>query len=94
MLPKGERLRGTNARLLFRDGRFIVTGKASKHQRHVRKRPEDAQATIVREGDSKIYIGAFVLRLETNGMAVAANRSRRRGAAARRSRSAPRPRCR
>ncbi len=69
MLPKGN-VSKHHARLLFRDGRFIVTDLKSTNGTYVNGR-KIAQATIVREGD-KIYIGDFVLRLETNGAAGAA----------------------
>jgi pilus assembly protein CpaF len=69
MLPKGN-VSKHHARLLFRDGRFIVTDLKSTNGTYVNGR-KISQATIVREGD-KIYIGDFVLRLET-GQAVAAN---------------------
>ncbi|MDB4944999.1 MAG: Type secretion system hydrolase TadA/VirB11/CpaF, TadA subfamily, partial [Labilithrix sp.] len=62
MLPKGN-VSKHHARLLFRDGRFIVTDLKSTNGTYVNGR-KIAQATIVREGD-KIYIGDFVLRLET-----------------------------
>jgi pilus assembly protein CpaF len=52
-----------HARLLFRDGRFIVTDLKSTNGTYVNGR-KIAQATIVRDGD-KIYIGDFVLKLET-----------------------------
>ncbi len=68
MLPKGN-VSKHHARLLFRDGRFIVTDLKSTNGTYVNGR-KIAQATIVREGD-KIYIGDFVLRLETNGAAAA-----------------------
>src|SRR5262249_19416889 len=68
MLPKGN-VSKHHARLLFRDGRFIVTDLKSTNGTYVNGR-KIAQATIVREGD-KIYIGDFVLRLETNGAATA-----------------------
>src|SRR5262249_7920316 len=51
-----------HARLLYRDGRFIVTDLKSTNGTYVNGR-KIAQATIVREGD-KIYIGDFVLRIE------------------------------
>ncbi|MDP9150252.1 MAG: FHA domain-containing protein, partial [Myxococcota bacterium] len=53
-----------HARLLFRDSRFIVTDLKSTNGTYVNGR-KISQATIVREGD-KIYIGDFVLRLETS----------------------------
>src|SRR5262249_20284199 len=69
MLPKGN-VSKHHARLLFRDGRFIVTDLKSTNGTYVNGR-KIAQATIVREGD-KIYIGDFVLRLESNGQPIAA----------------------
>jgi pilus assembly protein CpaF len=62
MLPKGN-VSKHHARLLFRDGRFIVTDLKSTNGTYVNGR-KIAQATIVREGD-KIYIGDFVLRLDS-----------------------------
>jgi pilus assembly protein CpaF len=64
MLPKGN-VSKHHARLLFRDGRFIVTDLKSTNGTYVNGR-KIAQATIVREGD-KIYIGDFVIRLESSG---------------------------
>jgi pSer/pThr/pTyr-binding forkhead associated (FHA) protein len=61
MLPKGN-VSKRHARLLFRDGRFIVTDLNSTNGTYVNRR-RIAQATIVREGD-RIYIGDFVLRVE------------------------------
>ncbi|MGH7435825.1 MAG: FHA domain-containing protein, partial [Polyangiaceae bacterium] len=61
MLPKGN-VSKHHARLLFRDGRFIVTDLKSTNGTYVNGR-KISQATIVREGD-KIYIGDFVLRIE------------------------------
>jgi pilus assembly protein CpaF len=69
MLPKGN-VSKHHARLLFRDGRFIVTDLKSTNGTYVNGR-KITQATIVREGD-KIYIGDFVLRLETAAQAAAA----------------------
>ena len=63
MLPKGN-VSKRHARLLFRDGRFIVTDLNSTNGTYVNRR-RIAQATIVREGD-RIYIGDFVLRIELN----------------------------
>ena len=63
MLPKGN-VSKHHARLLYRDGRFIVTDLKSTNGTYVNGR-KIAQATIVREGD-KIYIGDFVLRLITS----------------------------
>lgn len=68
MLPKGN-VSKRHARLLFRDGRFIVTDLKSTNGTYVNGR-KIAQATIVREGD-KIYIGDFVLRIESPASASA-----------------------
>ena len=68
MLPKGN-VSKHHARLLYRDGRFIVTDLKSTNGTYVNGR-KISQATIVREGD-KIYIGDFVLRLETGQPAAA-----------------------
>src|SRR4029078_7947229 len=62
MLPKGN-VSKRHARLLFRDGRFIVTDLKSTNGTYVNGR-KIAQATILTPGD-KIYIGDFVLRIET-----------------------------
>src|SRR5579864_6035597 len=62
VLPKGN-VSKHHARLLYRDGRFIVTDLKSTNGTYVNGR-KISQATIVREGD-KIYVGDFVLRLET-----------------------------
>ena len=70
MLPKGN-VSKHHARLLFRDGRFIVTDLKSTNGTYVNGR-KIAQATIVREGD-KIYIGDFVLRLDSGAAPVAAD---------------------
>ncbi len=61
MLPKGN-VSKHHARLLYRDGRFIVTDLKSTNGTYVNGR-KITQATIVREGD-KIYVGDFILRLE------------------------------
>jgi pilus assembly protein CpaF len=61
MLPKGN-VSKRHARLVFRDGRFIVTDLNSTNGTYVNRR-RIAQATIVKEGD-RIYIGDFVLRIE------------------------------
>src|ERR1700733_11273837 len=67
MLPKGN-VSKHHARLLYRDGRFIVTDLKSTNGTHVNGR-KIAQATIVREGD-KIYIGDFVLRLDSGAQST------------------------
>src|SRR5258706_9928483 len=63
MLPKGN-VSKRHARLLFRDGRVIVTDLKSTNGTYVNGR-KIAQATILREGD-KIYVGDFVLRVEVS----------------------------
>jgi pilus assembly protein CpaF len=68
MLPKGN-VSKHHARLLFRDGRFIVTDLKSTNGTYVNGR-KIAQATIVREGD-KIYIGDFILRVDVGGAGAA-----------------------
>lgn len=68
MLPKGN-VSKRHARLLYRDGRFIVTDLKSTNGTYVNGR-KIAQATIVREAD-KIYIGDFVLRIEAAQSVVA-----------------------
>jgi pilus assembly protein CpaF len=62
VLPKGN-VSKHHARLLFRDGRFIVTDLKSTNGTYVNGR-KIAQATIVREGD-KVYIGDFVIRVDS-----------------------------
>ena len=69
MLPKGN-VSKHHARLLFRDGRFIVTDLKSTNGTYVNGR-KIAQATIVREGD-KIYVGDFILRVDLGGAGAAA----------------------
>jgi hypothetical protein len=61
MLPKGN-VSKRHARLVYRDGRFIVTDMNSTNGTYVNRRRIN-QATIVRQGD-RIYIGDFVLRIE------------------------------
>src|SRR5262245_22121 len=62
MLPKGN-VSKRHARLVFRDGRYIVTDLNSTNGTYVNRRRIN-QATIVRQGD-RIYIGDFVLRIES-----------------------------
>jgi pilus assembly protein CpaF len=76
MLPKGN-VSKHHARLLFRDGRFIVTDLKSTNGTYVNGR-KISQATIVREGD-KIYVGDFVLRLESAASASADDSTASRG---------------
>ena len=67
VLSKGN-VSKRHARLLYRDGRFIVTDLNSTNGTYVNRR-RIAQATIVRDGD-RIYVGDFVLRIEqTPGVA-------------------------
>jgi pilus assembly protein CpaF len=61
MLPKGN-VSKRHARLVYRDGRFIVTDMNSTNGTYVNRRRIN-QATIVRQGD-RIYIGDFVIRIE------------------------------
>ena len=61
VLPKGN-VSKRHARLLYRDGRVIVTDLKSTNGTYVNGR-KIAQATIIREGD-KVYVGDFVLRIE------------------------------
>lgn len=68
MLPKGN-VSKRHARLLYRDGRFIVTDLNSTNGTYVNRR-KITQATIVRAGD-RIYIGDFVLRIEMSGADLA-----------------------
>jgi pilus assembly protein CpaF len=69
VLPKGN-VSKRHARLLYRDGRFIVTDLNSTNGTYVNRR-RIAQATIVRDGD-KIYVGDFVLRIEQPGESASA----------------------
>lgn len=62
MLPKGN-VSKRHARLVYRDARFIVTDLNSTNGTYVNRR-RISQATIVRQGD-RIYIGDFVIRIET-----------------------------
>ena len=61
VLPSGN-VSKHHARILFRDGRLIVTDLKSTSGTYVNGR-KIVQATIVREGD-KIYIGDFVLKCD------------------------------
>jgi pilus assembly protein CpaF len=88
MLPKGN-VSKHHARLLSRDGRFIVTDLKSTNGTYVNGR-KTSQATIVREGD-KIYIGDFVLRVETAAGAGASDGASRAGAPAPAESASPTP---
>ena len=61
LLPKGN-VSKQHAKLLFREGKFIVTDLNSTNGTYVNRR-RIQQATVVAEGD-RIYIGDFVLRIE------------------------------
>jgi len=61
LLPKGN-VSKRHARIVYRDGRFIVTDLKSTNGSYVNGH-RIAQATIVREGD-KIYIGDFILKVD------------------------------
>lgn len=73
VLPKGN-VSKRHARILFREGRFIVTDLNSTNGTYVNRR-RIAQATIVREGD-KIYIGDYVLQVEPGELPSEATQSR------------------
>jgi pilus assembly protein CpaF len=60
LLPKGN-VSKRHARLIMRDGRYIVTDLKSTNGTYVNHR-RITHATLVREGD-RIYIGDFVLRI-------------------------------
>jgi pilus assembly protein CpaF len=64
LLPKGN-VSKRHARLIQRDGRFIVTDLKSTNGTYVNHR-RITHATLVREGD-RIYIGDFVLWIEDQG---------------------------
>lgn len=60
VLPKGN-VSKRHARILFREGRFIVTDLNSTNGTYVNRR-RIAQATIIREED-RVYVGDFVVRV-------------------------------
>jgi pilus assembly protein CpaF len=72
MLPKGN-VSKRHARLVYRDGRFIVTDMNSTNGTYVNRRRIN-QATIVRQGD-RIYIGDFVIRIEDSVAMVPSRQS-------------------
>lgn len=75
MLPRGN-VSKHHARLLHREGRFIITDLKSTNGTYVNGR-RIGQATIVREGDT-IQIGDFVLRIQpSRGQVPAAPQPRR-----------------
>lgn len=66
VLPKGN-VSKRHARILYREGRFIVTDLSSTNGTYVNRR-RITQATIIREGD-KVHVGDFVIRVEARGEA-------------------------
>jgi pilus assembly protein CpaF len=68
LLPKGN-VSKQHARLIVRDGRYIVSDLKSTNGTYVNHR-RITHATLVREGD-RIYIGDFILRIETPGASEA-----------------------
>lgn len=60
VLPKGN-VSKRHARILFREGRFIVTDLNSTNGTYVNRR-RIVQATIIREED-RVYVGDFVVRV-------------------------------
>ena len=64
VLPKGN-VSKRHARILYREGRFIVTDLNSTNGTYVNRR-RITQATIIRDGD-KVYVGDFVIRIESRG---------------------------
>jgi pilus assembly protein CpaF len=76
MLPKGN-VSKRHARLIFRDGRVIVTDLKSTNGTYVNGR-KIAQGTVVSEGD-RIYVGDFVLRVELTPVSSSASNETRSG---------------
>ena len=72
LLPKGN-VSKQHAKLFFRDGRFIVTDLNSTNGTYVNRR-RIQQATVISDGD-RIYIGDFVLRIESNEELALAGRT-------------------
>lgn len=70
MLPKGN-VSKRHAKMLYRDGRFIITDLNSTNGTYVNRR-RITQATIVRDGD-RVYIGDFILRIESERSAELVN---------------------
>jgi len=62
VLPKGN-VSKRHARILYREGRFIVTDLNSTNGTYVNRR-RITQATIIRDGD-KVHVGDFVIRIES-----------------------------
>ncbi|MEM9693389.1 MAG: FHA domain-containing protein [Myxococcota bacterium] len=71
MLPKGN-VSKRHARLILRDGRYIVTDLKSTNGTYVNHR-RITHATLVRAGD-RIYIGDFILRIEGSPEETGENR--------------------
>ena len=61
LLAKGN-VSKQHARVIVRDGRYIVTDLKSTNGTYVNHR-RITHATLVREGD-RIYVGDFILRIE------------------------------
>ena len=72
LLPKGN-VSKQHAKLFFRDGRFIVTDLNSTNGTYVNRR-RIQQATVINDGD-RIYIGDFVLRIESSEELAPAGRT-------------------
>ncbi|MEM1030778.1 MAG: FHA domain-containing protein [Myxococcota bacterium] len=76
LLPKGN-VSKRHARLILRDGRYIVTDLKSTNGTYVNHR-RITHATLVREGD-RIYIGDFVIRIEGEDASSSASASDENG---------------
>lgn len=63
VLPKGN-VSKRHARILYREGRFIVADLNSTNGTYVNRR-RIAQATIIRE-DDRVYVGDFIIRVVSN----------------------------
>ena len=72
LLPKGN-VSKQHAKLFYRDGRFIVTDLNSTNGTYVNRR-RIQQATVISNGD-RIYIGDFVLRVESPDDLASAGRT-------------------
>lgn len=64
VLPKGN-VSKRHARILYREGRFIVADLNSTNGTYVNRR-RIAQATIIRE-DDRVYVGDFIIRVISTG---------------------------
>lgn len=64
VLPRGN-VSKRHARILYREGRFIVADLNSTNGTYVNRR-RIAQATIIRE-DDRVYVGDFVVRVISTG---------------------------